>query len=74
MRSDLKAARKKDFQHIFAVCHVPPGYPYSGKIDAAQIAGISANRELVPVLSAGGVEELFAATSTVICRIRKTAS
>lgn len=59
VRSDLKAARKKDFQHIFAVCHVPPGYPYSAKIDAAQIAGIEANRELVPVLSAGGVEELF---------------
>ena len=51
--------RKNGYQHIFAVCHVPPGYPYSGKIDASQVRGIDANRELAPVLSAGGVEELF---------------
>jgi hypothetical protein len=59
VRSDLKSARKNGYQHIFAVCHVPPGYPYSGKIDASQVRGIDANRELAPVLSAGGVEELF---------------
>lgn len=58
-RRDLKAAQKKGFDHLIAVAHVPPGYPYSSKATAAQIPGIDANAELVPVLSAGGVREFF---------------
>ncbi len=59
VKEDLKVARKKGFEHIFAVAHVPPGYPYSARATAAQIPGIDANRQLVPVLSEGGVQELF---------------
>jgi predicted phosphodiesterase len=59
VRDDLKAARKKGYEHTFAVCHVPPGYPYSGDIDAAHVRSINTNRQLAPILSAGGVEELF---------------
>jgi 3',5'-cyclic AMP phosphodiesterase CpdA len=59
VRQDLKAAGKKGFDHFIAVAHVPPGYPYSSKATRAQIPGIDANGELVPVLSAGGVRELF---------------
>ncbi|MDD5749006.1 MAG: metallophosphoesterase [Actinomycetota bacterium] len=59
VENDLKKAREKKFTHIFAVCHVPPRYPYSPKASKAQIAGIEANNFLVPVLSAGGVCELF---------------
>lgn len=59
VRLDLKAAGKKGFDHIIAVAHVPPGYPYSSRATKAQIPGIDANAELVPVLSAGGVRELF---------------
>lgn len=59
VRADLKSASWKGFEHIIAVAHVPPGYPYSAHADPAQIPGINANHELVPVLSKGGVEELF---------------
>jgi 3',5'-cyclic AMP phosphodiesterase CpdA len=59
VRRDLKAAGKKGFEHILAVAHVPPGYPYSASADSGQIAGLDANRELVPVLSGGGAENLF---------------
>lgn len=59
VRGDLEAARKKGFEHTIAVCHVPPGYPYSATATASQVAGIDANQQLVPVLSQGGVEELF---------------
>lgn len=59
VRDDLKAARKKGFEHTIAVCHVPPGYPYSASAGASQVAGIDANQQLVPLLSEGGVEELF---------------
>jgi hypothetical protein len=59
VRNDLRAAGKKGYEHVFAVCHVPPGYPYSSKIGTDQAKGIDANNELVPVLTAGGVEELF---------------
>jgi 3',5'-cyclic AMP phosphodiesterase CpdA len=59
VRADLKAARRNGSEHIIAVCHVPPGYPYSSRASAAQIAGMDANQELVPVLSEGGAEELF---------------
>jgi len=57
--SDLKKAKKRGFDHIFAFAHVPPHYPYSAKADKAQIAGMDANDFLVPVLKAGGVDELF---------------
>lgn len=57
--SDLASARERGLEHIFAVCHVPPGYPYSAKASKSQLAGIEANDELVPVLVAGGAEELF---------------
>ncbi len=57
--ADLKAAKAKGFEHTFAVAHVPPRYPYSSKASREQIAGINANENLAPVLSAGGVEELF---------------
>jgi Icc-related predicted phosphoesterase len=59
VRDDLKASRKKGFEHTIAVCHVPPGYPYSASAGAAQVVGIDANLQLVPLLSEGGVEELF---------------
>lgn len=57
--ADLEAAAGRGFEHVFAVAHVPPGYPYSGRATAAQIPGIDANRRLAPVLEKGGVEELF---------------
>lgn len=57
--SDLAAARGRGFEHIFAVCHVPPGFPYSAKATRSQLPGIDANDRLVPVLVAGGAEELF---------------
>lgn len=59
VRADLAAARKRGSEHAFAVCHVPPGYPYSAKATTAQIPGINANHELAPVLRSGGVQELF---------------
>jgi 3',5'-cyclic AMP phosphodiesterase CpdA len=57
--ADLKAAGAKGFEHIIAVAHVPPMFPYSAKATSEQIAGIDANEQLVPVLKAGGAEELF---------------
>jgi 3',5'-cyclic AMP phosphodiesterase CpdA len=57
--ADLKAAKAKGVEHSFAVAHVPPRFPYSAKASSDQIAGIDANEQLAPVLSAGGVEELF---------------
>ena len=57
--ADLKRARAEGYEHYFAVCHVPPGYPYSAKADRSQIAGIDANHELIPILAGAGVEELF---------------
>jgi Icc-related predicted phosphoesterase len=57
--ADLKAAGAKGFEHIIAIAHVPPMFPYSAKATKDQIAGIDANEQLVPVLKAGGAEELF---------------
>ena len=59
VKSDLGAARQGGFEHIFAICHVPPGYPYSRRPDPAQEAGMEANKVLIPTLAEGGVEELF---------------
>jgi 1,2-diacylglycerol 3-alpha-glucosyltransferase len=58
-RKDLKAARRKGFEHIIAVAHVPPGYPYSASATEDQITGLDANHELIPLLSEGGVKNLF---------------
>jgi predicted phosphodiesterase len=58
-RQDLAAARKKKPNHIIAVAHVPPGFPYSAKASASQIPGLDNNDEMVPLLAEGGVEELF---------------
>lgn len=58
-RRDLDAARKKGYEHLIAVAHVPPGYPYSASATADQITGLDANHELIPVLSEGGVKNLF---------------
>ena len=57
--ADLKAAKSRRPQHVLAVTHVPPRYPYSATASKDQIAGIDANDKLVPVLKAGGAEELF---------------
>lgn len=58
-KADLAAADKKGFEHIFAIAHVPSGFPYSGNPKDSDVQGIRANDELVPVLSDGGVQELF---------------
>jgi Icc-related predicted phosphoesterase len=57
--ADLKAAKARHFEHTIAVAHVPPRWPYSATASKDQIAGIDANDQLVPVLSAGGAQELF---------------
>lgn len=59
VRDDLKAVKGKGLEHIFAVCHVPPGFPYSSRYDPSERIGMDANESLVPVLSAGKTEELF---------------
>ncbi len=59
VQADLAAAKKKGYAHIFAACHVPPGYPYSATATSAQIPGIDANQQLAPILKTGKVEELF---------------
>ena len=56
---DLKTAKGKGYQHIFAVCHVAPGFPYSSRYDPSERIGMEANENLVPILSSGNVEELF---------------
>jgi Icc-related predicted phosphoesterase len=56
---DLKSIRGKGFYHVFAICHVPPDLPYSSHYDPSERIGMEANENLVPVLSAGNVEELF---------------
>lgn len=58
-KADLDAASKRGYEHIFAVCHVPPGYPYGASTSPEARVGIKANKELVRVLSSRGVEELF---------------
>lgn len=57
--ADLKAAKAGNFEHTIAVAHVPPRWPYSATASKDQIAGIDANDQLAPVLSAGGAQELF---------------
>ena len=57
--ADLKAAKPRGFEHIIAVAHVPPRWPYSAKANSGQITGIDNNDRLPPVLKAGGTEELF---------------
>jgi Icc-related predicted phosphoesterase len=57
--ADLARAKSKGFEHMVAVTHVAPGWPYSAKASSEQIVGIDANHELVPVLKAGGVKDLF---------------
>jgi len=57
--ADLKAAGARGFEHMIAVAHVPPGYPYSAKASHDQIAGMDANDLMLPLLKSGGVEELF---------------
>ena len=59
VKNDLEDARGKGFDHLFAVCHVPPGFPYSSHFDPTERTGMDANESLVPILSAGKVEELF---------------
>ncbi|MBN2168843.1 MAG: metallophosphoesterase [Actinobacteria bacterium] len=59
VKADLAEASKRGYEHILAVCHVPPGYPYAARTTPEARVGVRANKELVPVLSAGGVEELF---------------
>lgn len=59
VEEDLRKARQKGFDHIFAVAHVPPGCVYSSRLSSEGKQGIEANRYLVPILSSGGVEELF---------------
>jgi len=51
------AARRPD--HVFAVCHVPPGYPYSLGSGEKEAAGREANEYLLPLLKKGGVDRLF---------------
>ena len=57
--ADLKAAGAKGFEHVIAVTHVPPGFPYSAKASKDQLVGMNANDRMLPLLKAGGVEELF---------------
>jgi len=57
--ADLEAAGARGFEHMIAVAHVPPGYPYSAKASHDQIAGMDANDLMLPLLKSGGVEELF---------------
>jgi 3',5'-cyclic AMP phosphodiesterase CpdA len=59
VRSDLAAASARRPEHVFAVCHVAPGYPYSLNPADAGADGKKANEALLPVLERGGVEELF---------------
>ncbi|MDD5447861.1 MAG: metallophosphoesterase [Actinomycetota bacterium] len=59
VEEDLKKARQKGFNHVFAVAHVPPGCVYSSRFSSESKKGIEANKYLVPILSSGGVEELF---------------
>ncbi|MBU4239925.1 MAG: metallophosphoesterase [Actinobacteria bacterium] len=59
LKDDLEAARDFGFDHIFAVCHVPPGYPYSLRPYPEHATGMEANENLIPILAEGGVEELF---------------
>ncbi len=59
VRQDLAAAKRKPYEHVFAVAHVPPGYPFSTKPKAEDARGIDANALLAPELKNGGVEELF---------------
>lgn len=59
VKADLDEASKKGYDHILAFCHVPPNYPYGAKTTPEARVGIKANKELVPILSSGGVEELF---------------
>lgn len=58
-RQELERARGLDFDHVFAVCHVPPGFPYSRRTALTLSEGVKANDHLVPVLSEGGVDQLF---------------
>ncbi|MBN1289512.1 MAG: metallophosphoesterase [Actinobacteria bacterium] len=59
VKADLAEASERGYEHILAVCHVPPGYPYAARTTPEARVGVRANKELVPVLSEGGVEELF---------------
>ena len=59
VKEDLKAVKGRGFEHVFAVCHVAPGFPYSSHFDPSERTGMDANENLVPILSAGKVEELF---------------
>lgn len=56
---DLLSARKNNFDHYIAVCHVPPGYPYSLLSGEDERSAISNNDYIVPVLTRNGVKELF---------------
>jgi len=58
-RKDLERGRGKGYEHTFAVCHVPPTFPYQWTYDPSHEAGVRANDELIPLLASGGVEELF---------------
>lgn len=59
VKDDFNAIKGKGFDHVIAVCHVPPGFPYSSHYDPTERIGMDANESLVPILSAGKVEELF---------------
>lgn len=54
--SDLESAKSGGYSHVFAVAHVPPGYPYS---TSRPLTGVTQNTRLAPTLVSGGVEILF---------------
>lgn len=58
-KADLANAGASKPEHVFAVCHVPPGYPYSLGSPDSEAAAREANKHLVPVLEEGGVVGLF---------------
>lgn len=57
--NDLAIAGERSPEHVFAVCHVPPGYPYSLSSGDSEAEGQEANGYLVPLLKKGGVDQLF---------------
>lgn len=59
VKKDLQAARTRDFDHFIAICHVPPGYPYSLMMEESERSAMANNDYLVPLLEEFGVKELF---------------
>ncbi len=59
VEEDLLSVRKMRYDHHIAVCHVPPGYPYSLLTGEDERSAVASNEEIVPVLVKNGVKELF---------------